>query len=517
MRFRTAPPQQVEVVFTADQYSRLHTHLFQENEDEQAALAFVSPAASNGRIRLLVHHLVFLMPEHYDEQTGVYLKFTHETEKAIAEHAIEEQWGLIEIHSHPFANDFVNFSSIDLEHALPRFRWFAGQTQEIQKQFHHGMLVFGKNSADGLFYLPDHDRMYPIDRVTILSHPLRHFYIARPEPSLKEGVYVERTTRQVQAFGAYGQAKLADLAVGIVGLGGIGSILAYLLALLGVRKFVLVDDDRIEASNLNRFIGASAQDAANQTPKVRVIERLIKQVDPQAEVVAFQQKFPTSDNVEHLKMVDVLLGCTDSHGSRLLLNAFSVQYLLPYIDIGVGINSDEAGQIQDAGGQFRVLLPERFCLQCIRAIDPDQAGRDLLSQEQKEAHRVRGYIPAEDIPAPAVSFLNTTLASLAAGEFFNLVTGFQAPSEILYYFLKDQAIRKITASRDPDCVACGPTGRFAAGDFELALGLPISALPADELPVPTGHAPSADLSAASAPPPPAAPAAPPPTPPAPAG
>lgn len=49
-------------------------------------------------------------------------------------------------------------------------------------------------------------------------------------------------------------SKLEELKVGIVGCGGIGSAIAYLLAGMGVRKFVFIDPDRVEKSNLTRQV-----------------------------------------------------------------------------------------------------------------------------------------------------------------------------------------------------------------------------------------------------------------------
>jgi hypothetical protein len=181
------------------------------------------------RIRLLAHHIVELQPEHFASQSGAFLDVEKSTAIAVAQHALDNQWGLVEIHSHPFANDHVGFSSIDTSYALPRFRWFA---EKAQRAFPHAMLVFGKNSVDGLIYDPDADDMRKIDSVTILSSPIRRFWIAQPQAALTDSAYLNRTARQVQAFGEHGQAQIAALTVGIVGLGGVGSSVAYQLALL---------------------------------------------------------------------------------------------------------------------------------------------------------------------------------------------------------------------------------------------------------------------------------------------
>lgn len=477
--------QTTEVVFSGAQYSSLHDHLFQPNGDEQAAYAFVSPSLSGTHQRLLVHHIVLLQPDHFAEQNGAFLQLEGSAAEAVAKHAVENQWGLVEIHSHPFADTSVGFSSTDTGYGLPRFRWFA---KKVQRSFPHVMLVFGKNSADGLIYDSNSNSMRTVDRITILNSPIRQFEMNQNHTKTFDDGYLKRTSRQIQAFGEHGQAQLARIRVGIVGLGGIGGFVTQQLALLGIRNFVLVDADTVETTNLNRLVGASIHDAVAHIPKVRVLERLIDQLDPNAKVQLFQEMFPTQATVNALKHVDVLFGCTDTHGSRMLINEFALQYMLPYIDIGVGIQSDSDGRIHEAGGQFRVLLPERFCLQCIGALDADQAARDLLPPESRATHQVRGYIPAEDIPAPSVGFLNSALASMAVGEFMNLITGFQDASEIVYYFLKGQTMKKVRAIRKEDCVSCNGTGRFAMGDLERVLGLDVPRLSIDSLPVPGGEA-----------------------------
>lgn len=465
-----------DIIFTADQFARLHAHLFQENADEQAAYAFVSPAESSDTLRLLVHHLILLSPENFIEQSGTYLEVEPQIAAQIAELALEGDYGLIEIHSHPFADESVYFSSTDTEYALPRFRWFAEQIRNVSpRTFHHLMLVFGVNSADALVYDRQTDSMLPARRVLVLESPLRVISIRAEEtPSASaESRYLTRTSRQIAAFGAEGQRRLAEVKVGIVGLGGIGCLIAHELALLGVRQFTLIDADRIDLTNLNRFIGATLADAEAGLLKVDVVARAISGIDPGASVMQIAEPFPTSASLDALKDVDVLFGCTDTHGSRLLMNNLSVQYLLPYIDTGVGIFTNSEGRITEAGGQFRVVLPGKFCLNCIEAIDTAQAMQDLLPPDARAEHQARGYIPNEDIPAPSVIFLNATLASLAVGEFLNLIHPYRELSAILYYFMQTQELRRISAVRNPECVVCGTGGRLAVGDLDTLPGLDV--------------------------------------------
>jgi hypothetical protein len=168
-----------------------------------------------------------------------------------------------------------------------------------------------------------------------------------------------------------------------------------------------------------------------------------------------------------LKRVDVLLGATDNHGTRLVVNnRLAVQYLIPYIDVGVGFETERGGRITRAGGWVRVVQPGAWCLHCIDALDLEQAKLDLLGPGERAAARARGYIPAEDIPAPAVIFLNATLASLAVAEFMNLIVGFKPAQPLLLYDLLKGRATPVAVEPRAGCAACDPEALLALGDLE---------------------------------------------------
>jgi tRNA A37 threonylcarbamoyladenosine dehydratase len=91
-------------------------------------------------------------------------------------------------------------------------------------------------------------------------------------------------TRQ-SFLGADSDALLKHLRVAIVGLCGGGSHIAQQLAHIGIGRFVLSDPDEVDASNLNRMVGAGAVDAREARAKVDVIAERILVVRPDAEVI----------------------------------------------------------------------------------------------------------------------------------------------------------------------------------------------------------------------------------------
>src|SRR5439155_20523044 len=105
---------------------------------------------------------------------------------------------------------------------------------------------------------------------------LRTSRVGNTELDPEEGAPYDRYARQIPAVGKPCQHELRILRVGIVGLGGLGSLCALQLAYAGVRNFVLVDYDVVDASSLNRLVGAAPADI--DVPKTTVMEREIRRI-----------------------------------------------------------------------------------------------------------------------------------------------------------------------------------------------------------------------------------------------
>jgi tRNA A37 threonylcarbamoyladenosine dehydratase len=76
-----------------------------------------------------------------------------------------------------------------------------------------------------------------------------------------------------------------------VGLGGSGSHVVQQLAYLGVANFLLIDDDTVTDSSLNRLIGAYGSDVHMRTPKTESAGRNIQLVAPSAQVRVLNSEF----------------------------------------------------------------------------------------------------------------------------------------------------------------------------------------------------------------------------------
>jgi molybdopterin-synthase adenylyltransferase len=279
-----------------------------------------------------------------------------------------------------------------------------------------GALVFGQRSFDG--------RVWPVGATT--SVPLNAAVVIgnTEQEMLPTGTNSKQRTvdgifdRQVLFLGSDAQARISKISVGIVGLGGTGSHVAQQLAYLGVRNFLLVDPDTVEETNLSRLIGATPKDIGQ--PKVKVMERAIASLGP-SEVKTLQGDVYHKSIAVALRDVDILVCCTDTLTSRMVLTRIAAQYLLPLIDLGVNIQIDPSSVVARIGGRVMVQLPDDPCLDCMGILQPEILTRELMSPAERRANPyVEG---ANDEHAPAVVSLNGVVASLAVTEFLQLVSG----------------------------------------------------------------------------------------------
>lgn len=98
-------------------------------------------------------------------------------------------------------------------------------------------------------------------------------------------------------IGTEGLKKLAQSKVAVFGIGGVGTFVVEGLVRSGVGKFVLVDDDCICLTNINRQLHATRKTIGK--PKVAVMRERILEINPKAEVTVFQE-FYLPDTAEKL-------------------------------------------------------------------------------------------------------------------------------------------------------------------------------------------------------------------------
>jgi hypothetical protein len=275
-----------------------------------------------------------------------------------------------------------------------------------------------------------------------------------------------RFDRQIALFGKEGQAKLRAAHVVIVGCGGVGSAVAPQVAMLGVRRITLIEPEEIETTNRNRHWCIRASDPIPGTLKVDIVERAIKEYDPEVEVVKIPRSLMSEEAFAAVKTADFVFGCVDSEGARLVLTELSAAYGKTYIDVASDIPR-EAPQMY--GGEVCCAVGGHGCLVCLGMLDLAEAGRDLESDEQRrDRQRIYGVDRAAlGRSGPSVVSINTVVAGLAVMEFVKLCTGMEGAARVVRYY---GATARVSQSRDepaPDCYYCkGIRGTGADADVE---------------------------------------------------
>lgn len=254
-------------------------------------------------------------------------------------------------------------------------------------------------------------------------------------PSIQEGQTQAsgRHARLVGALGVEAAGRLRRSCVGIVGAGGTGSAAIEVLARAGIGKLIIVDPDYIEESNLERIHGSLPRHATTKALKVAVARDHARAIDPDCEVLGIVGALPQREVIDALVSADVVLGCSDSHHSRLALGDLAVRYLVPAIDCAVTLEG-RGGRITGQIAQFTRFLAADPCPLCRRMVTPERLGQELMSpaeqQRRKEAAedaRERGENPDAywhtERQLNTVGFHTTMVGAVAAGYAIGWITG----------------------------------------------------------------------------------------------
>ncbi len=126
----------------------------------------------------------------------------------------------------------------------------------------------------------------------------------------------------IPEVGLDGQRKLKEKSMLLVGAGGLGSPAAFYLAAAGVGRLGLVDDDMVDASNLQRQIlhdTAHIGELKSESGKEKLMA-----LNPFIEVAAISTCFNAESALDIAKDYDIILDCTDNFATRYLINDLCV-------------------------------------------------------------------------------------------------------------------------------------------------------------------------------------------------
>ena len=239
---------------------------------------------------------------------------------------------------------------------------------------------------------------------------------------------VERYARQLvlAELGGPGQQRLKAARVGIIGLGGVGGPAALSLAAAGIGTLVLIDDDRVALSNLQRQVLFTTADI--DRPKVQAGAERLSALNPHIAVETHAERLTGANAAALTGGCQVVIDGTDDFTTRFAVNAACVACDVPLVSAALGRWS---GQIAVFSGRpcYRCLVPE-------------------APPEAETCARV-GVVGA----------LASVVGSMAALEAIKIVTGAGRPLAGRLMLLDglggETRVSRVLA--DPDCPVCGPS------------------------------------------------------------
>lgn len=155
--------------------------------------------------------------------------------------------------------------------------------------------------------------------------------------------------------GGAGQAALTEAKVVLIGLGGIGSPALQYLAGAGVGTLVLVDDDAVEASNLQRQTIYREDEIGH--PKAELAEVWVREFDASLEAKWVRDRVTAANAADIVAGADLVLDGCDNFATRLAVSDACVAAKVPLVSAAVG-------RFQGQVGAFAGHLPDQPCYRC---------------------------------------------------------------------------------------------------------------------------------------------------------
>jgi molybdopterin/thiamine biosynthesis adenylyltransferase len=360
--------------------------------------------------------------------------------------ALMTGYGIVEFHNHQHGPP--GFSHTDEDALAPT----VGYCLDLLGGTPYGAAVWADGSVHAEWWRPDtHGRVErgQFSTVTVLGDQLRVLN-ARP-------VAEERLARQLPLLGTRAQAGIGTLRVAVVGMGGVGCQVAQGLAYLGVRNVLLMDDDLVELTDLNRMVTAGYADIG--LPKTQVTRKRMRAIDP---LINVSTAGGLTVNGEHPELddLDLLIGCVDDDGPRNRLNQIATRTRTPYLDIATGV--DDSVVPFTLGGQVLLTTPDGPCLSCLEELDAAQIARWARAVE---LDRLQAY--GMGSKNPSAVYLDGLTVNAALAELAAWLSGTRPPArrqdvDLLGHPCRPGARvdpRKVTEP-DPGCITCAGGHRW---------------------------------------------------------
>ena len=226
--------------------------------------------------------------------------------------------------------------------------------------------------------------------------------------------------------GGAGQQRLKEARVVVVGAGGIGSALLPALAGAGVGHLTVIDDDRVELSNLQRQPLYSADQVGQR--KAHLAARFVGKRNPHIEVRTVADRIDGDNAGAILSGHDLIIDGTDNFATRLAVSDAAVR-------LGIPLISAAAQQFQGQVALFR----GKPCYRCFVG--------DAFDADDCDSCAELGVLGA----------LTGTVGNFAALMAIREIVGIGPDAAGTLHLLDGLSLgwRAIRLTADPSCRTCG--------------------------------------------------------------
>ena len=240
---------------------------------------------------------------------------------------------------------------------------------------------------------------------------------------------LERYSRHIKLkeIGVSGQKKLEAAKVLVVGAGGLGSPVLQYLSAAGIGKIGIIDNDKVELSNLQRQILYQTNDVGKR--KVEVAYNFSKSINPNVKIFSYPYRLEKNNIRELIKEYDFIADGSDNFETRFIINDICFFEKKKLVSAAV---TQFDGHISTFKSQ--VGGP------CYRCLHPSQKDEDIWNCENM------GILGS----------LAGTLGSLQASEIIKEILGIgrSLSGWLLIYDGLDATFREVRLLPDPECPLC---------------------------------------------------------------
>lgn len=243
---------------------------------------------------------------------------------------------------------------------------------------------------------------------------------------------------RLRECGFKGQGKILESSVLIVGAGGLGSPVGLYLAAAGVGHIGIIDEDKVELSNLQRQIIHTSAEIG--TLKVESAHKKLNALNPDIQITTYPTMLNASNALEIFKSYDVIVDGSDNFATKFLINDACMLLDKPYC----------YGGILRFNGQCMSIKPRQSaCYACVFDTPPSE-----------------GSVP-NCASAGVFGSVAGILGSIQATEVLKIITDIGEPlyNQLLSFNALDMNFRKIKLKRSPTCRVCGENGITTLKDY----------------------------------------------------